>query len=129
MLIYSKTKAEFMDDMDNDLLVQELYDTILEKMHRKTAANEILSWKHSLLEMYKVLRTDVPDTCGVAIEYNVPLTSKRVDFIVSVVDDDGTEHAQIIERQQWEHAQAVSGQDAVVRTYVGGGNREVAPPS
>ena len=61
MLIYSKTKAEFMDDMDNDLLVQELYDSILEKMHRKTAANEILSWKHSLLEMYKVLRTDVPD--------------------------------------------------------------------
>ena len=129
MLIYSKTKAEFMDDMDNDLLVQELYDSILEKMHRKTAANEILSWKHSLLEMYKVLRTDVPDTCGVAIEYNVPLTSKRVDFIVSGIDGNGTEHAQIIELKQWEHAQVVSGQDAIVRTYVGGGNREVAHPS
>ena len=130
MLIYSKTKVEFMDDMDDDILVKELEDTIKKKMHRKTATGELRSWTNSLKEMYMVLNSsDIPDDCGVAIEYNVPLTNKRVDFIVSGVDDQDVEHAQIIELKQWDHAEVVSGQDAVVRTYVGHGTREVAHPS
>ncbi len=38
---------------------------------------------------------DIPDGCGVAIEYNVPLTSKRVDFILSGRAADGTGVANI----------------------------------
>lgn len=130
MLIYSKTKVEFMDDMDDDVLVKELEDTIRKRMHRKTGPGEIRSWENSLKEMYMVLNSsDIPDDCGVAIEYNVPLTNKRVDFIVSGIDDQDVEHAQIIELKQWDHAEVVSGQDAIVRTYVGHGNREVAHPS
>ena len=130
MLIYSKTKAAFMQDMDNDVLVQQLEDTIRKKMHRTTGAGEIRSWENSLKEMYMVLNSgDVAEDCGVAIEYNVPLTNKRVDFIVSGLDDQGIEHAQIIELKQWDEAEEVSGQDAIVRTFVGGGRREVAHPS
>lgn len=130
MLIYSKTKTEFMNDMDDDVLVKELEDTIREKMHCKTSLGEIRSWENSLEEMYMVLNSsDIPNTCGIAIEYNVPLTSKRVDFIVSGIDENDTEHAQIIELKQWDHAEEVSGQDAIVRTYVGGGNREISHPS
>ena len=130
MLIYSKTKAEFMNDMDDDVLVKELEDAIREKMHRKTSLGEIRSWENSLKEMYMVLNSsDISNTCGIAIEYNVPLTSKRIDFIVSGIDENDTEHAQIIELKQWDHAEEVSGQDAIVRTYVGGGNREVPHPS
>ena len=130
MLIYSKTKAEFMSDMDNDVLVQELENTIRKKMHRATGASEIRSWENSLKEMYMVLNSgDVPSDCGVAIEYNVPLTNKRVDFIVSGRDGCGVEHAQIIELKQWDKAEVVSGQDAIVRTFTGGAVRDVTHPS
>ena len=30
---------------------------------------------------------DIPDNCGVAIEYNIPLTSKRIDYIISGYDE------------------------------------------
>jgi len=129
MLIYSKTKREFMEDMDNDVLVDTLIETLRKKMHRNTPRSEITSWENSLIHMYKVLNTDIPGNCGVAIEYNVPLTAKRVDFIISGYDTDGIEHADIIELKQWTEATKVSGQDAVVNTYTGGAFRNVAHPS
>ncbi len=30
--------------------------------------------------------SDIPKDAGVAIEYNIPQTSKRVDFLISVMD-------------------------------------------
>ena len=129
MLIYSKTKREFMEDMDNDVLVDTLIETLRKKMHRNTPRSEITSWENSLIHMYKVLNTDIPGNCGVAIEYNVPLTAKRVDFIISGYDAEGIEHADIIELKQWTEATKVSGQDAVVNTYTGGAFRNVAHPS
>jgi len=47
----------------------------------------------------------IPSTSGVAIEYNVPLTSKRVDFIITGYDAQDREHADIIELKQWEAAE------------------------
>jgi len=129
MLIYSKTKQDFMEDMDNDVLVETLIETLREKMHRNTPRSEVASWENSLGYMYKVLNTDIPGDCGVAIEYNVPLTAKRVDFIISGYDEGGTEHADIIELKQWSEATKVSGQDAIVRTFTGGALRDVAHPS
>ena len=75
---------------------------------------------------------DIPDGCGVAIEYNVPLTSKRVDFILSGRAADGTGVANIVELKQWSDARALTDYDAVVcpvETYTGGALREVAHPS
>ena len=41
-----------------------------------------------MMHMYKVINTsDIPDTSTIAIEYQIPLTSKRIDFIISGVDD------------------------------------------
>lgn len=71
----------------------------------------------------------IPSTSGVAIEYNVPLTSKRVDFIITGYDAQDREHADIIELKQWEAAEVVPGHDALVRTYVGHAMREVTHPS
>lgn len=129
MLIYSKTKQDFMRDVEDGRLTEILITTLREKMHRNTPASEIQSWDNSLQRMYTVLNTNVPETCGVAIEYNVPLTAKRVDFIVSGYDEHGGEHADIIELKQWTSAESVHGKDAVVRTVLSGGVREVAHPS
>lgn len=84
MLIYSGRKSTFMEDTDQEVLVNKLEQTLLQKMNRKTPANEIRSWQNSLLYMYRVLNDNkIPDDAGIAIEYNIPLTSKRVDFMIS----------------------------------------------
>ena len=50
-------------------------------MHRKTAQNEFRSWENSMEYMYKVLNDkEIPIDAGIAIEYNLPQTSKRIDF-------------------------------------------------
>ncbi len=74
-------------------------------MHRATADPEYNSWSNSLRYMKDAVDTpEIPDGCGVAVEYNVPLTSKRVDFILSGRAKDGTCVANIVELKQWSDA-------------------------
>ena len=59
----------------------------------------------------------------VALEYQIPLTSKRVDFMVG--GSDGTrDNIVIVELKQWENCQATSRENVVV-AFTGGANREV----
>ena len=84
MLIYSGNKTDFMQDTENDLLENKLYETIKEKMNRTTGLSELNSWRNSLKEMYITLNdTQIPSNAGIAIEYNIPQTSKRIDFLIS----------------------------------------------
>ena len=84
MLIYSGNKSDFMQDTENDLLENKLYETIKEKMNRTTGLSELNSWRNSLKEMYITLNdTQIPSNAGIAIEYNIPQTSKRIDFLIS----------------------------------------------
>src|SRR5690606_8946148 len=65
---------------------------------------------------------------GVAIEYKVPLTSKRVDFILTGKDAEDCDTAVIVELKQWSDVKATV-KDAVVETWVGNSFREMAHPS
>ena len=44
---------------------------------------------------------DIPAKAQVAIEYRVPLTAKRVDFILTGQDVDDRDTAVIVELKQW----------------------------
>lgn len=130
MLIYQGTKRTFSQDTENDAIANIIQEKLLERMHHKPSSSEYRAWNNSMEYMYKVLNDqEIPDDCGVAIEYNVPLTAKRVDFILSGYDDDEMGHAEIIELKQWEEVSPVYGKDALVSTYTGGAMREVAHPS
>lgn len=130
MLIYNGLKADFMVDTENDVLETKLYDAIKSKMNRTTGLSELNSWRNSLKEMYITLNdSNIPSDVGVAIEYNIPQTSKRVDFLISGYDKDNKGNVIIIELKQWEKLQAIEGQDAIVETYTGGMNRRVVHPS
>lgn len=53
--------------------------------------------------MYKVLNDDeIPSDAGVAIEFNIPQTSKRVDFIISGYGADSDSEVVIIELNKGE---------------------------
>ncbi|MDD6785942.1 MAG: DUF2075 domain-containing protein [Eggerthellales bacterium] len=129
MLVYDATKTQFIEDVETDAIAQKIYDSVLEKMGRRTGTSEFNSWNNSMQYMYKVLNSaDVPDDCGIAIEYNLPQTAKRIDFIVSGYDDNSEGHASIIELKQWSELKPVFESDGTVRTYTGGKVQEVSHP-
>ena len=130
MIVYSGMKKDFMIAVDNDTIAAEIEDNIYNKMHRKTGTSEFRSWENSLEYMYKVLNIDeIPSDCGIAIEYNIPLTSKRVDFIISGYNQQKEPNAIVIELKQWDAVDIVEGQDAMVETFTGGARRRVVHPS
>ncbi|HFL3113423.1 TPA: ATP-binding protein, partial [Clostridioides difficile] len=119
MLIYEGTKYDFKMDMDLDKIPHLLEEKLYERMHIHTSKKEVTSWKNSLQYMYKVLNDPtIPDTCGVAIEYNIPKTNKRVDFIMSGYNHDGKASAIIIELKQWERVETVFNREDLINTEV-----------
>ena len=119
-----------MSDTENDVLETKLYDAIKNKMNRSTGLSELNSWRNSLKEMYITLNdSNRPSDVGVAIEYNIPQTSKRVDFLISGYGKDNKGNVIIVELKQWEKLQAIEGQEAIVETFTGGANRRVVHPS
>lgn len=130
MLIYQGTKEEFMYSMDRDALIAEIYNLVFEKMHRKTPKNEHQSWENSLPYMYKVLNDDdIPSNCGVAIEYNIPQTAKRIDFILTGLNAERQGSAVVVEIKQWDKVRLVDSNDGLVETYTGNALRKVVHPS
>ena len=99
------------------------------KLGKSPRKLQIGSWTNSMEYMYKVLNdSEIPDNAGVAIEFTIPTTSKRIDFIISGFDEKDSDSVIIIELKQWESAKKVD-KDGIVQTFVGKRQREVAHPS
>lgn len=130
MIIYSGTLADFESDVDSGLLAGKLSAAVYEKMGRTTPHSEFFSWQNSLNHMYIVLgRSNVPKDAGIAVEYNIPYTGKRVDMIVAGTDDEGVGSAVVIELKQWTAVESVVEKDGIVKTVLGGSMDETTHPS
>lgn len=130
MFIYEGIKTEFLNDVVSDAIAVKLKKSIYERMHRNIADNEFRSWENSLLNMYKVLNdSKIPDDSGIAIEYNIPQTSMRIDFLISGYNADNRNDVVIVELKQWEKIKLVEGNDALVETFTGKAIRNVVHPS
>ncbi|MBS4192344.1 DUF2075 domain-containing protein [Bacillus sp. FJAT-49705] len=128
MIIYEATKSEFVSDVTNELLVERLYNSYQEKIGR-TSKQEILSWENSLQRMSNVMQDEeIPNDAGVAIEFKIPNTSRRVDFIVTG-NDGKQDHVVIVELKQWSEVEKITNKDGLVKTYLGRSLRERPHPS
>ena len=128
MIIYESTKEQFVGDVVNELLIDRLYNSYQKKIGRTSKA-EIRSWENSLQKMSNVMQDDeIPNDAAIAIEFNIPNTSKRVDFLIAG-NDGNQDHVVIVELKQWEEVEKVATRDAIVRTYLGKANRETTHPS
>lgn len=129
MIVYSGTRADFTRDVFGNLIEQKILAQLKQRARHSVSAAEIQSWQNSMQYMNNALiGAGIPDDAGVAIEYKIPLTSKRVDFILSGLDQARNETAVIVELKQWTTVEATP-KDAIVETFVGGGKRELLHPS
>lgn len=129
MLVYASTKTEFLSDVRTNVIDERILASFQRHLGHSTSRNEIASWRSSMQYMSQVLAdAEIPGDSGVAIEYTLPQTTKRVDFILTGKGQNNQAAAIIIELKQWESVKATP-LDGVVRTFVGGAEREVSHPS
>lgn len=129
MIVYEATKGDFMSSVEVGSIADEIEDVYMQKIGR-SPKSQIRSWENSMEYMYKVLNdSDIPNDSGVAIEFTIPTTSKRIDFILTGRNRDNDDSVVIIELKQWDSVEAVKDKDGIVKTFLGGGIRETTHPS
>ncbi|MDZ4103926.1 MAG: hypothetical protein U1E12_19845 [Hydrogenophaga sp.] len=129
MIVYQATKSQFLHQIQNTDIGEHLQDEFQRKLGRRVGISELTSWRLSLQSMARVLLDDeIPADAGVAIEYNIPQTGKRVDFILTGRGPDRSPNVVIVELKQWESAQLTE-KDGVVLTQLGRGLQETSHPS
>lgn len=129
MIIYSASKRQFVSDVLDNQIEKKILTSFVREMGHSTGKNEIRSWQNSMLYMNNIISDpDIPEDAGVAIEYKIPQTSKRIDFILTGLSEEESDIAVLIELKQWEKAE-ITELDGIVSTYVGNGVREVSHPS
>ncbi|HZS47672.1 MAG TPA: DUF2075 domain-containing protein, partial [Blastocatellia bacterium] len=128
MIVYSSTKSQFQADvMTNDIggIILNAYEA---RTGRSTSQSEVDSWTSSLSYMDKVLSdNEIPGDAGVAIEFHIPQTSKRIDFILTGKDEQQQDTAILFELKQWQYAK-LTDQDAIVITRFKHGEKETPHP-
>ncbi|WNM57324.1 DNA/RNA helicase domain-containing protein [Candidatus Nitrospira allomarina] len=127
MRLYSSTSVDFVSDANRNQIAEKLRRSFFESYRYNPSENEVRSWKNSLRAMSGVVTTAGLKDNGIMIEYQLPLTSKRLDFIITGQDQTGRENAAIVELKQWEKTKHNAGETLL--TFIGGGERPVLHPS
>lgn len=129
MIIYENTRSGFINDIRSGSIATKVENAFeLHGIHHNNDA-EFRSWANSLLFMRNVLDDDaIPEDISLAVEYQIPLTSKRVDFLLAGKDENETDNVVVVELKQWEDSGMTSRPD-VVTAFTGGSNRAVCHPS
>lgn len=129
MIVYSNTKRGFIEDARDNLIADRIEEAFKSQNFNHHNDAEFRSWSNSLQFVKNVIDdNEINDDCQLAIEYQIPLTSKRVDFLIGGMDDKGNNNIVIIELKQWENSDQTNNNDLVV-AYTGKAFRTVTHPS
>lgn len=141
MLVYAGDKQQFLHDVRTNAIDRKIEDLMATKLHKRVGGSEKQSWINSLTHMQNILLDpEIPQDSGVAIEFAIPNTSKRVDFILSGLDEHNRHSAVIIELKQWSEVFPLEAVDQLlltedepeikhVKTFLGGGKHKAVHPS
>ena len=126
MIIYeAQNKQTFL--ADQPFIEEKLKARISEAIQEDPSQNEVISWKNSIAAMADVIRhKSIPEDVGIFLEYNIPTTDNRVDFIITGLDDEDKETVILIELKQWKHVNKTD-KDGIVETWYEEGKRRYIP--
>lgn len=128
MRLYSGMSEEFIDDAVQNRIASKLREAFSRHYRFAPSPGEENAWGNSLRAMSQVFQRGNLTDHGVILEYQLPLTSRRLDCLVAGQDEQGRDEAVIVELKQWSECEATD-EPSIVRTVVGRGLREVLHPS
>ncbi len=128
MRLYSGTSVQFIEDTVQNQIAEKLKNSFFDHFRYYPSPAEVASWRNSLRAMSQVFQHAKLTDHGVTLEYQLPMTSKRLDCLICGKDSSKTDNAVIIELKQWDKCKTAPGANEVL-TWVGGGEKEVLHPS
>jgi uncharacterized protein len=126
--LYSGTTKQFVEDSYRNQIAEKLKLSFFEQFRFNPSDSEVRSWQNSLRAISQTLEHTGLSDNGIILEYQLPLTSKRLDVLLTGKDDNNNENAIIIELKQWDKCANTTSPNEVI-TFIGGGMREVLHPS
>lgn len=128
MHLYHGSSHHFVQDSFQNAIARKLAAAFQSHFRYLPSPSEVSSWQNSLRAMAQVLQEGDLLGTNVVVEYQLPLTSRRLDCMVVGRDTSARARAVIVELKQWEHAD-LSEVEGCVETWVAGARREVLHPS
>jgi uncharacterized protein len=128
MRLYSGYSPDFIRETTRNQIAERLKTAFFNYYRFSPSPGEVQSWRNSLRAMKDVMEIAKLHDHGVLLEYQLPLSSKRIDCILCGKDDNQTDNAVLIELKQWEKCDSAE-PDKLVRSWVGGRHRDVLHPS
>jgi hypothetical protein len=128
MHLYGGASTDFISDATQNRIASKMEATFFDHFRFKPGQSEVRSWQQSLRAMATALQTGDFVDHGVLLEWQLPLSSKRLDCMVTGVSDDDRPGAVIVELKQWEEV-APSNVDECVTVFLAGRLRDVLHPS
>jgi uncharacterized protein len=128
MRLYADSSQQFVRDATQNYIAEKLRDAFLSQYRYQPSPGEVQSWRNSLRALSLVIQYAGLTDHGILLEYQLPLTSRRLDCMIVGKDGQGADHAVIVELKQWEECEASDG-DNELTTWLGGAPRDVLHPS
>ena len=130
MIVYQGLIKDFHQDVINGIIADCIEDGFKKHGYCHNNPAEHRAFVNSLPQLDGVFDSSfgVNQDLTVAIEFQIPLTAKRIDFIVCGKDENDNKNAVIIELKQWEDIKLTNKKDLVI-TYVAKAYREEPHPS
>jgi hypothetical protein len=128
MQLYAGSSTDFITDSVQNVIAQKLGDSFYEYYRFRASVSEMTSWQNSLRALTSQLQYTRLDDHGILLEMQLPLSSARLDCMITGRNPAGEARAVIVELKQWSHV-AHADPDDCVSTWVGKAEREVAHPS
>lgn len=127
MRLYEGTSKQFIEDAIQDQIGEKLKGEFFEHFRYYPSPSEVNSWRNSLKAISQVFQHANLTDQGVILEYQLPLTSNRLDCLICGRDSAANDNAVIIELKQWDRCEEAVGDNEVLAWV--GGRREVLHPS
>jgi hypothetical protein len=128
MRLYIGSTQQFITDAVHNQVADKLKSAFINYFRYSPSPGEIQSWRHSLNSISQVLQHINFLDHGIILEYQIPLTSKRLDCLITGKDGLRKDNAVIIELKQWEKCGPADGENEVI-TWLASADREVLHPS
>jgi hypothetical protein len=128
MRLYAGSSTEFIAATTHNSIVGTLKAAFFAHYRTEPQPNEVTSWHNSLRCVSQVFEDAGLLDHGILLEYQLPLTSKRLDCLICGHDANQQSQAVIIELKQWSDSQPSAGSNEVV-TWLGGQLSDVLHPS
>lgn len=128
MRLYAGSSSQFITDTLQNQIAGKLQNAFLGYYRFNPSPGEVQSWRNSLRAISQVFQYAKLMDNGILLEYQLPLSSRRLDCMITGFDGNKRENAVIVELKQWEKSEEAEGENEVI-TFLGGGEREVLHPS